>query len=107
MTLTGRSDTISYHQHSRNANSWPEPVIEHQVGRQGQLRGTQVQTVHLSDWKGWSKALCLPRLPLRVGRGRWGCLLRESPVYLRPSKGKQFFPFFSVSVAAILKIIDQ
>jgi len=34
---------------SRNAESWPEPVIEHLVGRQGQPRGAQVQAMHLCD----------------------------------------------------------
>jgi len=36
----------------RNAKSWPETVIEHLVGRQGQPREAQVQAMHLSDWKG-------------------------------------------------------
>jgi len=40
---------------SGNAKSWPEPVIEHLVGRQDQLRGAQVRAMHLSDWKGWSQ----------------------------------------------------
>ena len=37
---------------SRNAESWLELVIEHLQGRQGQPRGAQVHTVHLSDQKG-------------------------------------------------------
>ena len=40
---------------SGNAKSWPEPVIEHLVGRQGQPTGAQVHAVQLSDWKGWSQ----------------------------------------------------
>ena len=39
---------------SGNVKSWFEPVIEHLLGRQGQLRGDQVHAMHLSDWKGWS-----------------------------------------------------
>ena len=33
----------------RNAKLWPEPVIEHLVGRQDQPRGAQVHAMHLSD----------------------------------------------------------
>jgi len=40
---------------SRNAKSWPEPVIEQLVGRQGQPMGAQVHAVYLSDRKGWSQ----------------------------------------------------
>ena len=75
---------------SRNAKSWPEAVIEHLVGRQGQPRGAQVYAMQLSDWKGWSQDPPLPSLHLRVGSGGEGVLL-EIPAYLRPSKGKQLF----------------
>jgi len=47
--------------------SWPEPAIEHLVGRQGQPRGVHVYAVHLSNWKGWSQDPRLPRPHLRVG----------------------------------------
>jgi len=40
---------------SRNAKSWPETVIEHLVGRQGQPKGAQVHAVYMSDQKGWSQ----------------------------------------------------
>ena len=39
---------------SGNAKSWPETVIEHLVGRQGQPKGAQVHAMHLIDQKGWS-----------------------------------------------------
>ena len=38
-----------------NAESWPEPVIEHLVGRRGQPRGAQLHAVCLNDQKGWSQ----------------------------------------------------
>jgi len=44
-------------------------VIEHLVGRQGQTRGAQLHTIHLSDWKGWSQDPPLPRPHLRVANG--------------------------------------
>jgi len=72
---------------SRNAKSWPEPVIEHLVGRQGQRRGAQVHAMQLSDEKGWSQDSPLSRPHFRVGSGSKGILL-EIPAYLRPSKGK-------------------
>jgi len=59
-------------------------VIEHLVGRQGQLRGAQVHAMDLSDWKEWSQDPPLPRPHLRVGSGGKGLLL-ESPAYLRLS----------------------
>ena len=74
------------HRCSRNTKSELEAVIEHLVGRQGQLRGVQVQPVYLSDWKGWSQDPPLPRSHVRVGSGGKGIL--EIPVYLRPSEGK-------------------
>ena len=71
------------------------------MGRQGQPRGTQVYAVHLNNWKGWSQDPPLPRPHLRAGSGGEGFLL-EIPVYVRPSKGKQFFfSFVSVSMAAV------
>jgi len=60
----------------RNAKSQPEAVIEHLVERQGQPRDAQVYAMHLSEWKGWSQDLPLPRPHLRVGR-------RETRVQLR------------------------
>jgi len=57
------------------------------VGRQGQLRGAQVQAMLLSDQKEWSQDPPLPRPHLRVGSGGNGILL-EISAYLRPSKGK-------------------
>ena len=50
---------------SGNAKSWPEPVVEPQVGRQGQPRGVQVHAVHLSYWNGCSQDPPLPRPHLR------------------------------------------
>jgi len=73
-----------------NAKSWPEAVIEHLVGRQGQPRGTQVHAMYLSDWEEWSQDPPLPRPHLRVGSGGRGILL-EIPVNMRPSKGMQIF----------------
>jgi len=52
-------------------------VIEHLVGRWGQLRGAQVQAVPLSDWKDPA----LPRHHFRVGSGGKGILL-VIPAYL-------------------------
>jgi len=57
---------------SRNAKSWPEAVIEHLVGRQGQPRGAQVGAVHLGDWKRWDQDQPLPRTHLSVGSRREG-----------------------------------
>ena len=54
---------------SGNAKSQLEPVIEHLVGRQGQLRGAQVHTVQLSDRKGWILAPPFPRPHLKAGSG--------------------------------------
>jgi len=34
-----------------NVKSWPEAVIEHLVGRQGQTRAAQVYAMQLSDQK--------------------------------------------------------
>ena len=77
---------------SRNAKSWPEAVIEHLVGRQGQLKGSQLHAMHLSDQKEWILAPPLPRPHLRVGSGGRGILLKI-PMYPGPSKCKQiFFP---------------
>ena len=61
---------------SGNAKPWPEPVIEHLVGRQGQPRGAQVHAMHLSDQKGLSQDPPLPRPHLRVDRGGIGISLR-------------------------------
>ena len=70
---------------SRNAKSWPEAVIEHLVGRQGQPRKAQVHAVHLSGLNGWSQDPPFPRPHLRVGSGGSGILLDVS-VCLRPSE---------------------
>ena len=62
---------------SRSANSGFEPVIKPLVRRQGQDRGTQVQAMHLCDWKGWSQDPPIPRPHLRVAvevRASWGLL---------------------------------
>jgi len=40
---------------SGNAKSWPEALMEHLVGRQGQPRVAQVHAMQLSDRKGWSQ----------------------------------------------------
>ena len=72
---------------SGNAKSWPEAVIEHLVERQGQHRGAQVHTMHLSDWEGWSQDAPLPRPHLRVGSGNEGTLVDVS-AYWKSSKGK-------------------
>jgi len=57
---------------SRNAESQPEAVMEHLMGRQGQPRGAQVQAMNLSDQKGWSQDPPLPSPHLRVGSGGEG-----------------------------------
>jgi len=59
-------------------------VIEHLVGRQGLPRGAQVHAIPLSDWKGWSQDLPLPRPQLRVSSGGEGISL-EILAYLSPS----------------------
>ena len=64
-----------------------ETVIEHLVGRQGQLKGAQVHAMHLSDWKAWSQDPPLPRALLRVGSAGKGILL-EILAYVKSSKGK-------------------
>ena len=69
------------------------------VGRQGQPRGAQAHTRHLSDWKGWRQDPPFPRPHLRVG-SRGKSILLEIPMYLRPSKGKQVLSFVSVTPAA-------
>ena len=75
---------------SGNAESQPEAVIEHLGGRQGQPRGVQVHAIHLNDQKGWSQDPPFPRPHLRLSSGDKSILF-EVPVYLRSSKGKQFF----------------
>ena len=85
---------------SGNAKSQPETVIEHLMERQGQARRAQVQAMYLSDQRRWSQDPPLPRPHLRVGSGGKDVLL-EIPAYVRPSKGKQFFSFVSVSIAAV------
>jgi len=89
---------------SGNARSWPEPVIEHLVGRQGQPRGAQVHAVYLSDQKGWSQDPPLLRANLRVGSGGEGILL-EILAYLRPSEGKQLLSSTSVPKAVAFERI--
>ena len=73
-------------------------MIEHLVGRHGQPGGAQLYAVHLSDQKGWSQDLSLPRPHLRVGSGGKGVLL-DSAAYLRFLEGKQLPYFISVAVA--------
>ena len=99
ITSAGQRSTFVYC--GKNAKLWLEAVTEHLVGRQGQPRGAQVQTMYLSDCTWWSQDPSLSRPHLRVGSGVKGILL-EIPVYLKPSKGKQifFFPFVSVSTEA-------
>jgi len=75
-------------------------VIEHLVGRQGQPRGTQVHSMHMGDWKGWSQDPLLPRPYLRVGSGGKSFSL-EIPVYQRSSEGTQILSFISVPTACL------
>ena len=83
---------------SKIAKSWPEPVIKHLVGRQGQPWGAQVHAVFLSDWKGWSRDPLHLRPHVRVGNEDKG-IAAEVSVCLWPFKGKQILFFVSVSVA--------
>jgi len=83
---------------------WPEAVTELLVGGQGQPRGAQAHAVQLSDQKGCSQDPPLPRPHLRAGSGGKGILL-EIPADLRPSKGKQLFPFVSASMAAAFGVV--
>jgi len=53
-----------------NAKSWPEAVIEHLVGRQGQPRGAQVYAMQLSGQKGWSQDPPPPRPSFKGWQGR-------------------------------------
>ena len=85
------TDTVQVCICSGNAESQPEAVMEHLVGRQGQPRGAQVHAMCLIDWKRWSQGPPLPSPRLRVGGE--GISLLEIPVYLRPSKGKWLFSF--------------
>ena len=89
---------------SGNAKSWPEPVIEHLVGRQDQPRGAQVHAIYLSNWKEWSQDPPLPRPHLSVGSGGKNFLL-EIPVFPRPSTGKLLHSFISVSIVVALEQI--
>ena len=68
------------------------------MGRQGQPRGAQVHSMHLSDWKGWSQDPGLPSPHLRVGSGDEGISL-EILVLWRPFKGKQAVVFVSMAAA--------
>lgn len=54
---------------SGNAKSWPEAVVEHLVGRQGQHGRAQVTCSVLNDWNGWSQDPPLLRPHWRVGNG--------------------------------------
>ena len=77
-----------------NAKSWPEAVIEHLVGRQGQRRGAQVHAVHLSNQKGWSQDRPLPTPRLRVGSEGEGISCQRSlPTWGLP-KISNSFPSF-------------
>ena len=79
---------------SRNANSRPEPVFEHLLGRQGQPRGAQVYAVHLSDWKGCSQDPPLPRPRVRVGSGGEGISCQGSlPTWSLPKVSSSFSSF--------------
>jgi len=88
---------------SRNANSQLNPVFEHLVGRQNPPMGAQMRSVCLSDQKGWSQDLALPRPQLWVGNGGNSFLL-EISAYLSSSKCKQiyflFFFLFAIFAAA-------
>ena len=79
-------------------------MIEHLVGRQGQTKGAQVHPMHLSDWKGWSQDLPLPRSHLRVGSGGKDFLV-EFPAYLRSFWGKQLLSLIFVSMAVVFEQI--
>jgi len=63
------------------------------VGRQGQPRGAQVHSMHLSDWKGWSQDPGLPRTHLRVGSGGEGHW-RSLPTWGLPKVSSFFFNLF-------------
>jgi len=91
--------------YSRNAESRPEAVIEQLVGRQGQPRGAQVHTMHLSDRKEWSQDLPLPSPHLRLAVEVRAFLSLDIPAYLRPSEGKQLFSFASVAALSGLVLI--
>ncbi|XP_065608741.1 uncharacterized protein LOC136058885 [Cyrtonyx montezumae] len=78
-----------------NAKSQLEPVIEHLVRRQGQPRGAQMQAVHLSDQKGWSRDPPIPRFHLRFVSGDKGLLL-EIHEYPRLSEGLFIILFLCV-----------
>jgi len=95
ISRTHKDTYFADHQCSRNAKSWPEAVIEHLVGRQGQPRGAQVYAMQLSGQKGWSQDPPPPRPHLRVGSGG-ECILLEIPAYQRSSKGKQLLSFIPV-----------
>ena len=86
---------------SRNTKSWPEAVIEHLMGRQGQPRGAQLYAVHLSDQKSWSQDPPLPRPRLRVGSGGEGI----SCWRFLPTWDKQLFFFIFVSVTAAFELV--
>jgi len=73
-----------------NAKSWPEPVIEHLVRRQGRPMGAQVYAMYLSDWKGWSQDPPPPSSYLSVSSGDESTLV-EISAYQRLSKGNQLF----------------
>ena len=47
---------------NENAESWPEPVIEHLVGRQGQPRGAQVHAMHWVTGRGGARIHLFPEL---------------------------------------------
>ena len=94
--------TLLQKQHSRNAKSQLEPVIEHLIGRQGQPRRAQNYAVHLSDQKGQSQDPPLPRPHLRVGSGCKGILL-EICRSQRSLEGNQWLFFVSVSTAAVFE----
>ena len=79
---------------SRNAKSWPEALMEHLVGRQGQPRGAQVHAMQLSDWKGWSRDPPLPRPHLRVGSGGGGISCWRSQTTSGLTRVSSFCPSF-------------
>lgn len=87
---------------SRNAESRPEAVMEHLVGRQGQPKEAQLHAMYFNDRKGWSQDPPLPRPHLKASSGGEGILLKI-PAYWRPSEGKQlFFLHFCIHSLAIL-----
>ena len=81
---------------SRNANSQLNPVFEHLVGRQNPPMGAQMRSVCLSDQKGWSQDLALPRPSYGLVMEATVFCWRFLPTWalLNVSKFTSFFFFF-------------